>query len=638
MSCLHQGPQARERGSKVGVSACLAQLFGNLAASSVSHLSRGEFQVLYIACRCVALFCWHVMHTLLKELNVYPPLYHYAYRSLTRFSRAQDVVQPPNIALPCGHVVCPEDFKQIGGKIEGRAEVRDDESVDEVENEEEFRREFMEHLRGSGVLPPGAGNILDALLGAHGEDDDEEDEGYDLGLDTDGFADSEEESHTSMPPLEQDSEDDDIGSDTSLPDLLPREDAAPSSDDDSDMPGLVNRVAGRDDDDSDSNSMPGLANRVAHANDSDEESMPGLIQRVEYIECSDDDDSMPGLLSRERSGAATVEPDTVDDMPRSASPPLQVKVARDHESGGSGVYLLTLGGRYPRVVWTNRDGSVPVIEADCSSIHLVPYADGYITMVQDAQAGIVEGYDCSSTTIFRYDVDADVQIASDGGSGIWTLGSCASAHNCKMLKYYNRQHRAGKYVRQLSSQSTLIRGMNEACWVHVKRESEHIPAGLWFFKAQGQKKVRSGDDISTDAAITPNADDSVWVMECSQRRTYLSRAGRFSSGSALSQRIEVQCDFTKDTKLITSTTGGVYVHTRKDGQWGLFIYKDNSLRNLMDCPRGSKVVADNHGNAWVLQRGISQSQRVLYKVNGQSETIERIPERHTAGTIMTGAF
>jgi len=63
----------------------------------------------------------------------------------------EDAVPPPNVVLPCGHVVCRDDFRGLGGRT-GRGSMLSAERVAEIqlnERQEERRRQWREFYRNS---------------------------------------------------------------------------------------------------------------------------------------------------------------------------------------------------------------------------------------------------------------------------------------------------------------------------------------------------------------------------------------------------------------------------------------------------------------------------------------------------------
>lgn len=538
----------------------------------------------------------------------------------------EDVVQPPNIALPCGHVVCPEDFKQIGGQITARSANNEDEDYgEEVETEEEFRDAFMEHLRETGIMQGADGDLFGRPRpfemgngnGALDLDDDLDDDDLD----------DEVDSRASMPPLEADTDDD--GSDQSMPELINRRGQAADSSDEDDMPDLVNRQddnsssdgsvpplmgrGGFDEDSSDDDSMPNLLQRNREDDDSSDDSMPVAAQRAD--DSDSDDSSIPPALGP-RGGARS-----------SGAAPYAGDIRADFELGISGgVYLLKENGTV--VEWTNGYDSVTDLDFEPSH-RPVPCSSGYIEVADDC---LVTCYTPAGDGGFDYRIDRNAQIVSDGDEGIWTLYSQGEE---KILKYYDEEFHDGKNVRRVSEQSTLVPGYADSVWVHVKRDSRSIEAGLWFFKTRGQKQLRTGEEISVDAKVVPDGDGSVWVMESRHGSTFISHVTRTDRRPY--RNSPAACDFTRDSKLITcSSANGVYVHTRENDRWALFFYKDGMLHLCQTCPKAAKIVADGNGNAWVMQK--DGNERVLCRVHGPSNSVQEFRLRHPAGTVMLGAY
>lgn len=570
-------------------------------------------------------------------------------------------MQPPNIALPCGHVVCPEDFEQIGGKITERNHVSATESDDDddgVEDEVEFRREFFEHLQDSGVLSPDATSMVEGML---------------MG---DAFGDSATRStNPFLPsPFDYDDGDDDVEDDVSFPRLL--SDVESGEDDStSSMPGLVQGGGGGGESSSDDEDMPTLLPRGRGGSDSsssDDDSMPGLNTRgaqVHIEDSSSDDGSMPGLAARRRNN------DSDDDSSNGPIPPLlpaQQPANWDDDDSNNSMPGLTdrpaagiesdfsdddddIDGNFAAGVFliksdlgmlrcdTTRKLAVVRASQLPSGATFFPMMDGYMVMEGNKVTGydfrgnyFVERFMFSGISNF-----ANAQIVSDSVHGMWTLTADPNIADCKLLRYFDRdEFPNGKLVRRVSSRSTLIQGAGKIVWVHVQHTSSHINAGLWYFKVGKQKQVRKTGEISSAAKIVPDGNRGlVWVMESgagNDSSTTLSLIGRNADDRETTA--QVNCDFTRETKLIANNNGGVYVHTRKNGAWGLYLY-DGILTHQKRCPKDARVVADILGNAWILQKeNRNSSHRVLYKVMGQAGTSLQSSQRFPGGMTIIGAF
>jgi len=520
----------------------------------------------------------------------------------------EDVVQPPNIALPCGHVVCPEDFKRLGGNITDNVE----ESSDSEESE------------GSGVDVENTADFMNALSGLETQD------GQDMmelilgrpGLDVANNGDVPLRRLGVMSPSEEnlDDDDDDDLSDSSIPALIPRADE--ESDDDSDVPPqLTRRNPNYLDSDSDSSAL-------GSQDDSGSDAMPALVNQ----QSDDDDDSIyddiPSLIQR--------EPESEDDISEDDSSDFESELFSD-----TGIYLMPAGNPpiiERVVVRSNRFHRVTLRVTDLPlGTRVFPNLKGIMICRRQASVFNVSLYDCSGQTQHGqyYQIPVNAQIVSDGERGIWTLGTVPN-YDGKHLRYFNRQYRNGKTIRRISSESTLIQGAHEETWVHVKNGNTDIATGLWRFKANGQRLVIPGNEISVDARVVADGQGSVWVMDKREERTHISWR---ISGSRSTHNQTLDVDFVKDSKLISNIKGGVYIHSSLNGQWYLFFFHiDRELNHIKECPKDSKIVGDAAGNVWIMQKDRSSSNRILYLARGENSEVREVHRDLPAGTTMTGAI
>jgi hypothetical protein len=212
----------------------------------------------------------------------------------------EDQVGPPTVALACGHVLCQDDFMKLGGRV-GQAAV------------DPFSPAVAAAPRTAMLPSNGEGmRLLLSQMGA--ADDDDDDDENDLDFEADYLSDS---TSSSMPRLlprrraqdnpnngnaNTNNENDNDSDDDSMPQLVSRPNHAESSDDDDD-----------DDNDDDESARPLHArltinhNNNANSDDSDDDSLPSLVQRPHVDSSSDDeddednedasdDDSLPNLL------------------------------------------------------------------------------------------------------------------------------------------------------------------------------------------------------------------------------------------------------------------------------------------------------------------------------------------------------
>jgi hypothetical protein len=579
-------------------------------------------------------------------------------------------VQPPNIAFPCGHVVCSEDFALIGGRIGDRTTVTEEDMEEPVEDEMEFRRGFVEHVLDSGVMPASSAGWLHQMLLTPDPVSREASRRAPARTNAapprrrNHSADDDDDSAASMPILEQDSEEDDdadslpelvegrvdtSSSEDDMPALMDRgglvdssseDDSVPdladrvaqmgfhdSSDDDEPMPVLVDRTPAADDDDSsDDDGLPGLASRHAYGENSssDEDSVPDLLRQRGRDDSSEDTDSVPGLIDRS-SGVRAVSSSTPG----------------DGDIGAEGVFLYKSGWGFKWCSLSHHQLVHRISDASSPTTKYFPMNGGFIEQRgNSATANYVIG-DVAAPS-FTIPVFGNAQIVSDsGGEAMWTLSRDAGVAGCQILKFFHRStYPQGKPIRRVSLQSTVVQGAEESAWVHVQQGTRHIPAGLWFFNVYGQKHVLKGNEISANAKIIPDGDRGlIWVLDYIQTSSIhaLTLVGRNMAATTY----RLPCDNSKDTRIFPNDMGGVFVHARKDGEWGLFTFfreAAGTMTPLKACPKDAKIAADGCGHVWVLQKeSRNSSQRMLWRVDARG-TVREIPTRYPAGVTMTGAY
>ena len=516
----------------------------------------------------------------------------------------QDVVPPPNIALPCGHVVCHEDFKLMGGKLQDRMEDNGDESEEE---EPDYPQGFNEMVRRSGLDE----EMLRRMTRSGGD--------AAIGMDDSDDYDEYEDDH-----YEDDDDDDDDDSHASMPRMVldPRVDS-----------GFFRHDVADHTDSSDDSEPPPLIARRERSN-SDDDSLTGLIQQRVY-------ESAPPA---DRNAAAQSVPSATDasHLARgflSGSGPHLVNQPQPQTNTTRDVVYCMRRDDNPQV-WEVAERGIRRLERlDLSQneTSLVKSATGFAFLTTRGSQPLVANYSADGDLLSRYFIDSnvqDVQVVVDE-LGFWTLGPIAGAIDASMLKYYGNQFPNGKPIRRVSSQSTLYRGSN-SCWVHVQRRTADIDSGLWFFKTNGQKHTLRASDISPHALIAPNVDKSVWVMQRAQSQTTLRRVGMNGRSSS---EATLDCECTRQSSLITTARGGVYIHTRQARQWSLFVYENNVLRRLTDGHPDARLAVDRNGSAWILKRSTSPPHHLrLFKVDSLNNAIVEIGGRFDDIVSLTGAF
>ena len=525
---------------------------------------------------------------------------------LTRKLYSQDVVPPPNIALPCGHVVCPEDFKLMGGKVQERMEDYGDESEEEEEVHPEGFEEMVRRSRlESDFRATRAGG--NAAIGMDASDDDD---------------DHDDDSHASMPRMVLD---------PSVDSTFFRNEGAfntDASDDSEPSPPTAHTER--------SNEAEGIVGEYAP------DSLPGPIQQ-RVIESAPPADRNAAVQS---VPAATDGSQLASHILRQSVPQIVYEPQSQANTISDVVYCMRRDNHSQ--VWKLTESGMDLLvgllhDRGQNDMYLVKSATAFAVATRGPPARAAHHSVDGGQLNDGYSIDSNVQVVADE-SGFWTLGPIAGARDTSMLKYYGNQFPNGKSIRRVSSQSTLYRGSN-SCWVHVQRRSTDIDSGLWFFKTNGQKHTLRASDISPHALIAPNVDKSVWVMQREQSRTTLRRVGmngRSSSDATL------ECECTRQSSLITTgrNNGGVYIHTRQQQarqqyRWSLFVYENNVLRRLAEGHRDAQLAVDRNGNAWILKRSMhtSASHNLrLFKVDARNDAVIEIHGRFEDVVSLTGAF
>ena len=282
----------------------------------------------------------------------------------------EDQVGPPTVALACGHVLCKDDFKKLGGRVGqpavdpfepppqrgrgvrmGRVEVGNVEAMEAVRNTEGMRQ-LMNQMMGQGQYEDDDDDDDDD------DEDDEDDEEDDHDFD---FSSHSESTSNSMPRLlprrvapndprnaaananANDDSDSDSDSDDSMPELVLRPNHADSSDDDdsddNSVPPLQARqdnnhnVDSDDDSDDSDDSLPLLVQRPhvdSSSEDDDDDDDDDSLPNLNHDDDSDDDsdDDMPGLMPRQQLSSNNNPNDDSDDSDDDM-PPL---LSREHQS------------------------------------------------------------------------------------------------------------------------------------------------------------------------------------------------------------------------------------------------------------------------------------------------------------------
>lgn len=522
--------------------------------------------------------------------------------------------------MPCGHVVCTDDFQKLGGKFEEGYDTEDSES-DASDAGIVDRTDIMGALEDNGIDTDNMRQMMSLMLGGGLEGDESE-------------SDDNEGANNLLPPMENDSSDD---MSDSMPALVRRADE--DSDDDSDVPPLIQRNVGDHSSDSDS-AMPDLRARRDSSSDesSDNSSMPGLVTRNESDSSSsdsEDDLSMPGLVTR-----ADSQSDNDYDMPEL----IQGRRAASGQnlgpqgSGDAGIYLMS-SDEPTRITRVNATSQQLLQFSDIPrGTRLVPYTQGIILCRPRNRALNVSLHNPTGQTQYMEysQVSTNSQIVSNGEDGIWTLGTFPN-YDGKLLRYFCQSHPTGKSIRRVSTQSILLQGADTATWVHVKQGNHDIHAGLWRFKHDGQRCVARDGEISAEAKVVPDGHGSIWVVDKGgDGSTQIWLATR-QGGPTAHHVLEI--DIVKESRLIANIEDGLYIHTRHNGQWSLFSYRtDTGLTRITECPKDSKIVSDAKGNAWILQKDRSSSNRSLYHVRFPDGHLNVAARNLPPGTTMIGVI
>lgn len=502
--------------------------------------------------------------------------------------------------------------------MEQRQEVNDNQSEEEdafIEAQIQAMRE--RHIRQSARELEFMSNILLSHSDSEEEEeDDDDDDDYDDDEDDD-------DSHHFMPRMVLDPRVD-TGS------FLGVDDA--TSSDGSEPPPLIARPeSNHDDNDSDDNYVQQLVQHInrMHPPVFPSSSRQGGATRTGVVQGG-------GSLPQSTATGRSREHNHADGIVSRSAGSVGERNLIEPRSGAIRDVVFFMRRGEPRQVWKlTANGRQPHLQLEDihRGVSMLNSTTAFAVVTRGPHPHVVN-YGILGEPLCGYHIDNNVQIVVDG-SAFWTLGPIAGASNTSMLKYYSSEFPHGKAVRRVSSESTLYRGCLNSCWVHVRQRTTHIDSGLWFFKTNGQKHILNSSAISPHALIAPNVDKSVWMMQRSNSRTVLRRVGFVERNNSSDF---VACDCTRQSSLITNAHGGVYIHTRKDGQWSLLVYKNSTLRTLTAGHRDAKLTVDQNGNAWILKKRRTSHHLRLLKIDAQNDAVLDVPGNFDDVSILTGAY
>jgi len=275
------------------------------------------------------------------------------------------------------------------------------------------------------------------------------------------------------------------------------------------------------------------------------------------------------------------------------------------------------------------DGTVELHEFDRGS-RMFPTLEG----VGVCSSNSIHLLDSNLNVYRSVDVAPNSQLMGDGVKGVWSLSPVPAQPTRKALKHLSAQNNEWKLVRYVPVECAIIMDTKGGVWVHTKSEGERMHPGLWYLKVNKQKRVMP--PLPRDAKLTSDGRGGVFML-CKHgdgsKIWHITKQGR-------QLELILDCDFQKETKVITMNQDGVYVHCKREGQWALFWVQSNGMIvPRHECPRDGKVVSDRKGSAWIMQRvSRSSSERMVVMVSAQTGRRFTGHSRFPAGTTLGGAY
>ena len=552
----------------------------------------------------------------------------------------EDPAGPPMVAMPCGHLVCTADFKELGGYLGEKPKDEDRPSLRRARERREERRmdpnHFMQQLnlmRMMGIPPFGFG-MPPGFTGFDSDDDeDDDDEDYDDEDDSDeddseedDSDDDDDDSEGSCPPLERvggSGDDSDAGS---VPPLEPvrRDNGGDDSDDDSMPPLIARNDNGSGDDDDDS--MPPLLPRDCSDDDSDDdESLPPLITRRSHSSSDDDDDdaSLPPLLagngdlsSDEEGSAGSVDGDSDDDdnsMP--ALSHMDGRLVQDDDDS-----LPPMA----KCITSRKDDS-----SDNESEEEVEEEEEEVKLPYPALKHIGDA-SCAHTvlTIGEYwelpEAQRDVALG-----GAWLLLPSEENEDFSTLLYttLDKSIHMGVFGRE----SRLVVNDEQGVLVCEPKKADANKSVIWDVNLERTERVC---EIPTNAQVTSNGEGGVWTLTSSGGTKELSF---YDVDNPTGSIMDV---LPESSYIIQDPLGAVWIHVRKKGSMemepGLYYFLGrgqitiiNSIQQDAKCSPGTEgvcVATNVHGQVELSNVGIGPVPApVMLPFAGSSKDIRIIP-------------
>jgi len=95
-----------------------------------------------------------------------------------------------------------------------------------------------------------------------------------------------------------------------------------------------------------------------------------------------------------------------------------------------------------------------------------------------------------------------------------------------------------------------------------------------------------------NSRITGDGNGGMWILPNSDVLFHVDSRGRRRQMGK----------YRASSRLIPDTQGGVWIHGAKDNKWKIWSVRQNSEREVCDCPRTAKVAPDYKGGMWILRK------------------------------------
>ena len=467
------------------------------------------------------------------------------------------------ISLRCGHILCPADFRRLGGTIQDDfQEESDDEDEEPPEDTIDFRRQLLQYLLDDLQIEenqlPDARDFLVAALptedpprqqdvarqqqgGSNRVDDDDDDDDVVLpsrnhrtnrfAVDDDG-----------MPDLESDDSDDD----DEMPALLAAPPAPDSSSEDSD--GGNNRQPNR--------------SRQARANDNQNRF----------------------ASSRAASAAAAARPNRVDLFNST------ICIAALRRARTTGLRFYTV----------NQVDGFQQINMFHPSSMVVPTPNG--TAIFAKAKGEIVVLDKAFEEKLKYEnIPRTNHLVNDGDDSFWCL--VVATEHLDLLRTCPSY--VCKSIAFLPKESRLVGGGNGYVWVVVKKDGFGMKPGIWWVSPSKKKHVHK-ELLGGSAKVIPDGKGNLWLMEeplenlwAEFNRVRMFRVTR--NGSTKIGGDVSASNHRKENNLITCKKGGIYFHCKDKERWCLFHFTpQGDLNFVAECPKDASIASDRNSNLWIM--------------------------------------